>query len=262
MPSPMKIRVLAAVAFASVAALSACTTEANEAPVGADEIASRSQLAPTCFSPPKHDCRFYAECLEATKPCGAQGYALGYGGRYCKRFLDNEALSEAGAVWRDEVMVCLQKRAGRFLDNTPATCTEITDGAFDDHPGCYTQPHASICALPASDWLSIVWTIDHEDLLSGRGRRQISATARTCLEQWTGVFASPFGGADVVARREVADTEGEVAQRRAIVEALAHSPSVGFETLRALTLLPVVDGRVPEDDVSGRDPAAFDAAHP
>ena len=32
------------------------------------------------------DCRFYSECVESRIPCGAEGYALGYGLKYCNRF--------------------------------------------------------------------------------------------------------------------------------------------------------------------------------
>ena len=32
------------------------------------------------------DCEFYNQCVEKTVPCGNEGYAVGYGYRYCNRF--------------------------------------------------------------------------------------------------------------------------------------------------------------------------------
>ena len=36
------------------------------------------------------DCNFYDKCVEKwTRTCGGSGYALGYGGKYCRKFADN-----------------------------------------------------------------------------------------------------------------------------------------------------------------------------
>ena len=32
------------------------------------------------------NCDFYSQCLESRIPCGRDGYALGYGDHYCRRF--------------------------------------------------------------------------------------------------------------------------------------------------------------------------------
>lgn len=153
-------------------------------------IAPSPARDPACVAPPLRDCSFYERCLEAARPCGASGYAVGYGARYCRRFLEREGLSDAGRTWRDETMQCLQRRLGRFLDGR-ATCDRVIDGAFDDHPACYTQEHASICRLPPWDWITIVSTIDLGDLLSTRGRKQIAETAATCAGQWIADLTGP-----------------------------------------------------------------------
>ena len=36
------------------------------------------------------NCSFYNVCIEAVVPCGPNGYAQGYGGKYCERFGDPE----------------------------------------------------------------------------------------------------------------------------------------------------------------------------
>ena len=217
----------------AIVALPACAVDASA--MNDDTVASTSELgakanAPTstplaaqCFAPPPRDCSFYPSCIEATHPCGASGYAIGYGAKYCGRFLANDALSTSGQVWRDQVMLCLEKRLGRFLKQAKATCDEIIDGAFDDHPFCYTQPEASICSLPPTDWISIVWTIDQEDLLSERGRKQMSDTARRCIMQWTNAIFSPFS-AD--------QASGADERTRAIAEALVQDPNASIRSLR------------------------------
>lgn len=41
----------------------------------------------------KGDCDFYDDCIEKwTQTCGSSGYALGYGGKYCRKFADNMQL--------------------------------------------------------------------------------------------------------------------------------------------------------------------------
>ena len=44
------------------------------------------------------NCNFYSECVEKHVPCGEDGYALHYAGKYCNKFGDesscfNEAVS-------------------------------------------------------------------------------------------------------------------------------------------------------------------------
>lgn len=189
----------------------ACSAESGDA--ATDEAALTAATRAACLNPPTRDCSFYTRCLETTKACGADGYALGYGDKYCSRFLANDGFSREGVVWRDAVMVCLQRHLSRYLaPEDRATCEEITDGAFDDHPSCYTAPGEgapSICDLPPSDWLAVVDTIDAEDLISSRGRRQIEATARACISQWV----NPFLG-----------TRQPHPQSRVIAEALATDP--------------------------------------
>ena len=35
------------------------------------------------------NCAFYSDCVEKRVPCGPNGYALGYGKKYCVRFGEN-----------------------------------------------------------------------------------------------------------------------------------------------------------------------------
>ncbi len=64
-----------------------------------------------CVNPVKPNCDFYSKCMEATCKCGfaADGYALSYGLKYCRRFLNDANLSPQGEKWRDATLRCLQE---------------------------------------------------------------------------------------------------------------------------------------------------------
>jgi hypothetical protein len=223
--------------------LAGCASEVEDSHAVVAPLAA-SERSQACVDPPPRDCSFYSACLEASHPCGEDGYALGYGERYCKRFLANDDLSPAGKEWRDATMRCLQVRLTRYLSAPRASCDEIIDGAFDDHPACYTQPGSSICALSPWDWLSIVSTIDLGDLVSSRGRRQIAQTAGTCLSGWLSDLtrggapdATSLSGSE---RRTERGAPAGARQRElrslvALTEALAADPQTDARALRALT---------------------------
>jgi len=246
----MKLSLLMAIPVLALALSTACTVESVDGVSSSEALTQRPSVS-TCLAPRKHDCSFYVACLEAAKPCGSEGYAVGYGDKYCNRFLANDALSPQGAVWRDETMQCLQTRLGRYLGDASATCRVVLDGAFDDHPFCYTQPHASICNLPATDWISIVSTIDHGDLLSERGRKQIAATARTCLQRWAGLPSDRRAQAASDRRTPRSAERLELEDRQAVVEALSRNPEIDVADLRQLvtTATPIAAAPIGDADV-------------
>jgi hypothetical protein len=141
--------------------------------------------AASCQAPVPRTCAFYSACLEAEDPCGASGYALGYGEKYCSRYDVDDTFSPEGIVWRNTVLHCLQDALVPILGDSSMTCDARTDFAFDSHPGCYTA-NPSICFLPPSDVLNVVSVIDGNDLLSLRSAKQIATVAATCVEQLTG----------------------------------------------------------------------------
>jgi hypothetical protein len=142
-----------------------------------------STRADSCVNPEPNTCDYYSQCLEKYLPCGAKGYALGYGKRYCHRFLRENRFSAQGEIWRNATLICLQRElAFRDWDSDPLTCREIKDFAFDSHPVCYTQPGVSVCELDVPDLKLILNTIDGPDFLSLRGLKQMKAVARICLK--------------------------------------------------------------------------------
>lgn len=219
------VGVVAALALLAVGFVAGCAAEATET---ASDEAQAGRFS--CNSPPAGDCSFYTRCLEASHPCGPRGYAITYGKRYCEAFGRLTTLSPEGRRWRDATMHCLQVRLASVLGRQDLTCTQITDHAFDDHPFCYTRPGSSICDLAPGDWLVVVRTIDAADLLSRRGRRQISATAAECLRMWTAPrpLASDPGALSGVG------SAAAQSEREALARALVRDPDVDFATLEAL----------------------------
>lgn len=129
-----------------------------------------------------NSCGYYSQCLEAQHQCGLQGYGLGYGHKYCYRFKDINFTSNAGRIWRDETLVCLQQEISRqLLLNPKMSCTQIEDFAFDSHSRCYLNSGSSICLLPAFEKTRIFFTVDTKDIMGKRGRKQALEVARSCL---------------------------------------------------------------------------------
>ena len=87
------------------------------------------------------DCSFYSDCLEPTFECGPDGYPMGYGFKYCNRFLEEkDRFSAEGQEWIDGTLVCL-KQALVPTVNSPdgITCDNVKKTAFDSHVDCYIE---------------------------------------------------------------------------------------------------------------------------
>jgi hypothetical protein len=147
----------------------------------------------SCQTPLELDCSYYAACLERAVPCGNDGYALGFGEKYCTAFRA-APLSAAGKEWVTHVMGCLQRAlvpdvvaAGAFA-SSPASkmrCDEVFQTAFDSHPGCYTAQENSICFLPPGDLAVVLQTIGIKEILTARTGIQMLSTAGICIGQLT-----------------------------------------------------------------------------
>ena len=133
------------------------------------------------------ECNFYENVLEERYPCGESGYAVGYGGKYCRAFdASRNEFTEKGNKWRVSTMKCLINSLRKFLlgnyGNESVSCDEIKEYGFDTHPTCYTLSSASFCDLNVQDYKAILGVIKKKDLLSKLGRKQISQVARICLK--------------------------------------------------------------------------------
>jgi len=143
-----------------------------------------------CYQPSEVSCDFYRGCLESHQSCGSEGYAIGYGKKYCERFLalntpyahTKSLLSRQGLNWRNSTLLCLQQELVPILSKEPYEhpCSDIKTHAYNSHPKCYTLPENSICDLPLSDWRVILSTVDFGDTLSLDGIKQAKAVLLTC----------------------------------------------------------------------------------
>ncbi len=139
-------------------------------------------------------CEYYS-CVEAERiACGDQGYALGYGVKYCNKLsslvfepskpgLNADTFPGDGNEWRDNVRTCLQtEMEGFFASGEPVTCESLRAFAFGSHPSCYTQG-PSFCELNAEAVVKVGFTIGPKDLLTAESFTQVADTARICSAQ-------------------------------------------------------------------------------
>lgn len=141
-----------------------------------------------CLNSQQPSCGVYANCF--AKLCNCAGspaeYFLRYGKKYCEVFLDLKTLSPQGKAWRDSTLRCLQEKIVPALpaDGQAHTCDckKTETFAFDSHVACYTQPSASICALPKEDWAVIMGASGGvKSLTDSKSRKQIVEVAKVCV---------------------------------------------------------------------------------
>ena len=96
---------------------------------------------PTAIADTPMNCDFYTDCLEAKFQCGAEGYPIGYGDRYCNKFTENyDKFDEEGKKWIDGTLICLKESLLPDMNNNDAeTCDDVYNHAFDSHVKCYTE---------------------------------------------------------------------------------------------------------------------------
>lgn len=109
-----------------------------------------------CATPVEDNCAFYRNCLEAAHPCGADGYALGFGEPLCYLFIDHrDDFTPAGQRWLRGVRACLQNSLAPLVASPVASCDALADMAYASHTSCYTAPDDSFCALGPEDFNSL-----------------------------------------------------------------------------------------------------------
>jgi hypothetical protein len=135
-------------------------------------------------------CDFYPKCLENKFNCGASGYPLGYGNKYCNRFLTYfDKFSPAGQGWIQKTLVCLKHKIAPSLKDpyNAFTCSVVEKVAFDSHPQCYVE--SGFCDLfrnkddLKSTLKGLFYVFEVKDLASAMSFKQIFITAGKC--GWT-----------------------------------------------------------------------------
>ncbi|KIJ56037.1 hypothetical protein M422DRAFT_198830 [Sphaerobolus stellatus SS14] len=157
-------------------------------------IASASNTSVLCSNPPRGQCAFYRECLENRFHCGPEGYPIGYGEKFCEKFVaDQDKLSAAGQQWMLNTMHCLQlalvpEAESMTSQNIPTLghentnkCDEVKQKAFDSHAPCYIKN--GLCTLGIADWAHIVEIINFRTLFgSWDAVKETLEAAEGCLE--------------------------------------------------------------------------------
>lgn len=139
-------------------------------------------------------CDYYA-CVDQNRlSCGGQGYALGYGKKYCEKFsaidfpeakttLGADIFPGNGNVWRDNVRSCLQvNMEAWFAGDAKKDCGSLRAFAFNSHPDCYTAG-PSFCELTPDNVARIGLTIQLNDFFKAESQQQIRTTSRICVAQ-------------------------------------------------------------------------------
>lgn len=137
-------------------------------------------------------CDYYL-CVEANHQCGAGGYPVGYGYKYCNRSLFGllqEMQSEVGRQWVVKTVRCLQTKLNDEIGSAGAgrgamamSCDQIRQTALDSHPDCYVD--SGFCEMPMADKMKIFNTVKSE-LLSSSTVSQATKTLSRCAGTSTG----------------------------------------------------------------------------
>lgn len=103
-----------------------------------------------CTNPIKGTCSYYRDCAQAKYNCKPDEYPLGYGEKYCKKFIEIvNQLTPKGQTWVYNTMECLQLSIVNFVQNGQGTCTDLGNLAFQNHVKCYLDN--GFCDLENSD---------------------------------------------------------------------------------------------------------------
>ena len=126
-------------------------------------------------------CDFYPQCLETKYHCGPKGYPIGYGFKYCSKFINFfDNFPPKGQEWIKKTLVCLKQALLKDFNS----CDQLYDTAFNSHPECYFK--AGFCDL-FLDPKHIKQTIqallkvyELKDFASITSMKQIYDTAKLC----------------------------------------------------------------------------------
>eukprot|EP00058_Branchiostoma_floridae_P013150 XP_002598638.1 hypothetical protein BRAFLDRAFT_118365 [Branchiostoma floridae] len=152
--------------------------------LGSSTIESLS--AQTCLQYAEDgNCDFYTECLEDKYSCGAKGYPVGYGHRYCNRFhIYYNDFNAEGKAWIDDVRKCLMKALVPIYKSNSYSCDEVKTLAFTSHPTCYTESGDRFCKVLWTNKLALLKVFEADDFLgedSALAIEQILMTGLQCL---------------------------------------------------------------------------------
>lgn len=132
-----------------------------------------------------NNCDFYITCLEDQYTCGPNGYPVGYGHKYCSKFVQYLPLfAQNGKSWVMKTLVCLKKHLFPLTQIRSTTCPEIHRVAFDSHPGCYVESGFCELFLDATNLKKNIHALlnvyEVKDFASAIALKQVFQTAGMC----------------------------------------------------------------------------------
>ena len=105
------------------------------------------KLSDECYTSlvDSQSCEWYTKCLEQKYQCGAKGYPLGYGHKYCMKFGQLKSYP-AVEKWVQDTTICLKQKLIPLLNtDRRLSCKQIKKEAFKSHPVCYDK--SGFCKL-------------------------------------------------------------------------------------------------------------------
>jgi hypothetical protein len=126
-------------------------------------------------------CDFYTKCLETKYKCGPTGYPVGYGFKYCSKFVKNiNDYPAKGQEWIKKTLVCLKKALVPELNS----CQNLYNVAFNSHPKCYYDSGFCDMFLDQGNLkqtvTALLKTYEIQDFASITSLNQIFETAKLC----------------------------------------------------------------------------------
>ncbi|CAC5385069.1 unnamed protein product [Mytilus coruscus] len=148
---------------------------------GSKTITAKTDVRPECIDWAHNGtCDFY-DCFEQRFPCGSSGYALGYGGKYCRKFQQSQFRSlfnTAGQVFLDKMSKCEMDAVLPFYEQQSITCSTEYDLVFKHQEDCYIQ--SGYCDVVLDNFDGFLKTFDRADFLNFKLINQVLNAAKRC----------------------------------------------------------------------------------
>ncbi|KAI6240711.1 hypothetical protein M3Y99_00441800 [Aphelenchoides fujianensis] len=138
-------------------------------------------------------CNNYAK-FEKKFHCGAKGYFLGYGERYCRRFFSmvNE-FDQTGKAFVACTGSCLVDKMNAYLKSNPKTnCSQIENDAYSQHVGCYIQ--CGFCKACKTNRKALMDVYSLKDFGSFGAMRTVEQVLNKCGGFFSAGFSCASGG--------------------------------------------------------------------
>ena len=134
------------------------------------------------------DCSFYSNFLEAKFKCGPKGYPIGYGYKYCNRFLEKyEIFTSSAQRWVSGTLLCLKKQLLVPLiyhdERDKKSCDLINEEAFKSHVNCYIENHfcEELKKNKLRFMIDLLQVYKIKDFFSTIAVKQVKSVLATCL---------------------------------------------------------------------------------